>query len=209
MTTASRPGEHDVLLVLGLQNDFCAGGTLAVPGADELVPRINALINSFAHLVLIQDWHPPHHQCFASSHPGHRPFDSVQFSYGCQTLWPDHCVQGSHGAEFHPDLAIDRAELILRKGFRAGIDSCSAFYENDRYTPSGLAGYLRERGFQRVFIAGLAIEHCVLTSALDARREQFEVVVPLDACRPGNTHVSLAPALTAMRTAGVEIRQSL
>lgn len=202
-------GEHDLLLVVDLQNDFCAGGALAVPGAEQVLPVINRLGADFAHVVLTQDWHPPGHHSFASSHPGHQPFDSIQLAYGPQTLWPEHCVQGSHGAEFHPQLAIAHAELILRKGYRAAIDSYSAFYENDRRTPTGLAGYLRERGLRRLFLAGLATDYCVLYSALDARQEGFEVVLLLDACRGLDINGSVAAALAAMRKAGVELREGL
>lgn len=199
-------GEHDVLLAVDLQNDFCASGALAVPGADAVVPRINRLAAGFVHVLLTQDWHPADHSSFASSHPGSRPFESIPLAYGEQTLWPDHCVQGSAGADFHPQLAIPHAELILRKGYRRGIDSYSAFRENDRRTPTGLAGYLRERGLRRLFLAGLATDYCVFYSALDARQAGFEVVVLLDACRAIDLEGSLAAALAAMREAGVEIR---
>jgi len=207
MTSRLNPGAHDLLLVVDVQNDFCAGGALAVPGGDEVVARINRLATAFAHVLLTQDWHPPGHSSFASQHPGHRPFDTIQLPYGAQTLWPDHCVQGSHGAELHPELAIAPAELILRKGYRVEVDSYSAFYENDRRTPTGLAGYLRERGLRRLFLAGLATDYCVHYSALDGRREGFEVVLLLDACRGLDTQGSLARALSAMRAAGVEIRE--
>lgn len=207
MTTRLNPGDHDLLLVVDVQNDFCAGGALAVPDGDEVVAKINRLATAFAHVLLTQDWHPPGHSSFASQHPGHRPFDTIQLPYGAQTLWPDHCLQGSHGAELHPELAIPRAELILRKGYRVEIDSYSAFYENDRRTPTGLAGYLRERGLRRLFLAGLATDYCVHYSALDGRREGFEVVLLLDACRGLDTNGSLAKALRAMHAAGVEIRE--
>lgn len=206
MTSRLNPGAQDLLLVVDVQNDFCAGGALAVPGGDEVVAKVNCLATAFAHVLLTQDWHPPGHSSFASQHPGHRPFDTIQLPYGAQTLWPDHCVQGSHGAELHAELAIAHAELILRKGYRAEVDSYSAFYENDRRTPTGLAGYLRERGLRRLFLAGLATDYCVHYSALDGRREGFEVVVLLDACRGLNTNGSLDKALRAMRAAGVEIR---
>jgi nicotinamidase/pyrazinamidase len=206
MTTRLTPGAQDLLLVVDVQNDFCAGGALAVPGGDEVVVKINRLATAFAHVLLTQDWHPPGHSSFASQHPGHRPFDTIQLPYGAQTLWPDHCLQGSHGAELHPELAIPRAELILRKGYRPEVDSYSAFYENDRRTPTGLAGYLRERGLRRLFLVGLATDYCVHYSALDGRREGFEVVLLLDACRGLDTQGSLDKALKAMRAAGVEIR---
>jgi nicotinamidase/pyrazinamidase len=206
MTTRLNPGAQDLLLVVDVQNDFCAGGALAVPGGDEVVVKINRLATAFAHVLLTQDWHPPGHSSFASQHPGHRPFDTIQLPYGAQTLWPDHCLQGSYGAELHPELAIPRAELILRKGYRPEVDSYSAFYENDRRTPTGLAGYLRERGLRRLFLVGLATDYCVHYSALDGRREGFEVVLLLDACRGLDTNGSLAKALSSMRAAGVEIR---
>jgi len=176
-------GERDVLLVVDIQNDFCPGGNLAVPRGDEVVRVINALADKFAHVVLTQDWHPPGHQSFASSHPGKQPFETVEVAYGPQILWPDHCVQGTAGAAFRDDLNITRAELVLRKGYHREIDSYSAFYENDRKTHTGLAGYLRERGFKRVFLAGLAFDFCVRYSAEDAHREGFETIVIEDGCR--------------------------
>lgn len=199
------PGESDLLLVIDLQNDFCAGGALAVPGADDVVPAINRLAADFAHVVLTQDWHPQGHRSFASSHPGRQPFETVQLAYGEQTLWPDHCMQNTPGADFHPGLAIPHAELILRKGYRTEVDSYSAFHENDRCTPTGLAGYLRERGLRRLFLAGLATDYCVHYTALDARLAGFEVILLLEACRAIDRESSLAAALTAMRAAGVEI----
>ncbi|SEJ43957.1 nicotinamidase/pyrazinamidase [Azotobacter beijerinckii] len=205
MTRLPPIGEGDLLLVIDLQNDFCAGGALAVAGADELVPAINRLAEGFAHVALTQDWHPPGHRSFAASHPGRRPFETVRLAYGEQTLWPEHCVQNTPGAEFHPQLAIPQAELILRKGYRAEVDSYSAFHENDRCTPTGLAGYLRERGLRRLFLAGLATDVCVHYTALDARLAGFETVLLLDACRAIDRDGSLAAALDAMRAAGVEI----
>jgi nicotinamidase/pyrazinamidase len=191
--------ERDVLLVVDVQNDFCPGGSLPVPNGHEVVPLINRLASRFAHVMLTQDWHPRRHQSFASTHPGRKPFDTVAVAYGPQVLWPDHCVQGTSGAEFHPDLGIPHAELVLRKGFHRAIDSYSAFYENDRTTPTGLAGYLRERGLGRIFVVGLAFDFCVRYSAEDARREGFGVVVIEDACRGidlsgsvADTHRSLA-----------------
>jgi nicotinamidase/pyrazinamidase len=175
--------ERDVLLVVDIQNDFCPGGNLAVPRGDEVVPVINALAVKFAHVVLTQDWHPPGHLSFASSHPGKKPYDFIEVTYGAQILWPDHCVQGTKGAAFRNDLKITPAELVLRKGYHREIDSYSAFYENDRETHTGLAGYLRERGFTRVFLAGLAFDFCVRYSADDAHREGFEIVVIEDGCR--------------------------
>jgi nicotinamidase/pyrazinamidase len=183
MTTAIALHDSDVLLVVDIQNDFCPGGGLCVPRGDQVVPHVNHVARRFRHVVLTQDWHPPGHLSFASSHPGKRPFDTIEVAYGPQILWPDHCVQGTHGARFRHDLDIPHAELVLRKGFRPSIDSYSAFYENDRKTPTGLAGYLRERGLTRVFLAGLAFDFCVRYSAEDARRRGFSVVVVEDACR--------------------------
>jgi nicotinamidase/pyrazinamidase len=198
-----RPGETDALLVVDVQNDFCPGGSLAVPAGDAVVPIVNRLAASFEHVLLTQDWHPPGHQSFASAHPGRRPFESVTVAYGEQTLWPDHCVQETPGAAFHPGLRISQAELVIRKGFRRAIDSYSAFYENDQRTPTGLAGYLRERGLKRLFLAGLATDFCVRYSALDARREGFEAVLIEDACRAIDLDGSLAAALRALAAAGV------
>ena len=183
MTAKVPIGESDVLLVVDLQNDFCPGGRLAVPRGDEVVPRINRIAGSFKHVVLTQDWHPPGHLSFASSHPGKQPFQAIEVAYGAQILWPDHCVQDTPGARFRDDLHIPHAELILRKGFRPAIDSYSAFYENDRNTPTWLGGYLRERGLWRVFLAGLAYDFCVRYSAEDARREGFAAVAIEYACR--------------------------
>jgi nicotinamidase/pyrazinamidase len=176
-------GADAVLLVVDLQNDFCPDGALAVPRGDEVVALINRLAARFEHVVLTQDWHPAGHQSFASAHPGCKPYDTIEVSYGPQVLWPDHCVQGTPGAQFRDDLKIAHAELVLRKGYHREIDSYSAFYENDRTTPTGLAGYLRERGLRRVFLAGLAFDFCVRYSAEDAHREGFSVVVVEDACR--------------------------
>lgn len=175
--------EQDLLLVIDVQNDFCPGGALAVADGDAVVDPIHNLAVMFEHIVLTQDWHTARHSSFASAHAGKLPFEQIEMNYGMQTLWPDHCVQGSKGAEFHPALRLPRAELILRKGFRPQIDSYSAFFENDRATATGLAGYLRERGLTRVFLAGLAYDFCVGYSALDARRLGFEAIVLRDACR--------------------------
>jgi nicotinamidase/pyrazinamidase len=175
--------DQDVLLVVDIQNDFCPAGRLAVPRGDEVVPVINLLASRFQHVVLTQDWHPAGHLSFASTHPGRNPYETIEVSYGPQILWPDHCVQGTPGAEFHADLRIAHAQLVLRKGYHRNIDSYSAFYENDRKTHTGLAGYLRERGFTRVFLAGLAFDFCVRYSSEDAKREGFEVAVVEDACR--------------------------
>jgi nicotinamidase/pyrazinamidase len=193
------------LIVIDLQNDFCPGGALAVNGGDEIVPLVNQLIRSFEHVVLTQDWHPAGHSSFASSHAGQAPFSNIQMSYGPQTLWPDHCVQGSSGAEFHPGLAWTKAELVIRKGFRKAIDSYSAFYENDRKTPTGLAGYLRERGLTKLALVGLATDYCVAYSALDAARLGFETTVLMDACRAIDLSGSLATAKRQMQLAGVSL----
>ncbi|PZO75122.1 MAG: bifunctional nicotinamidase/pyrazinamidase [Mesorhizobium amorphae] len=193
------------LVVIDVQNDFCPGGALAVADGDAVVPVINGLMAAFPHVILTQDWHPAGHKSFASSHPGKAPFESVAMPYGEQTLWPDHCVQGTEGAAFHPTLAWDRAELVLRKGFRPEIDSYSAFFENDRTTPTGLGGYLRERGIGAVTLVGLATDYCVAFSALDARKEGFEVTVRLDACRGIDLGGSVERMLGAMREAGVTL----
>ncbi len=180
---ASKITDRDCLLVVDVQNDFCPGGNLAVPHGDEVVPVINQLAARFTHVILTQDWHPRGHLSFASSHSGKKPFETIEVAYGEQVLWPDHCVQGTPGAEFRQDLDIPHAELVLRKGYHRTIDSYSAFYENDKKTHTGLAGYLRERGLSRVFVAGLAFDFCVRFSCEDARREGFEVLVAEDACR--------------------------
>jgi nicotinamidase/pyrazinamidase len=192
MNEAVQIGEQDVLLVVDIQNDFCPGGSLAVPRGDEVVPLINRLGEKFDHVLLTQDWHPRDHLSFATSHPGKRPYDTVQVSYGPQMLWPDHCVQGTPGAEFRKDLYLPKTQLILRKGYHREIDSYSAFFENDRKTNTGLAGYLRERRFARVFLAGLAFDFCVRYSAEDARKVGFDVVVIEDACRGIDVDDSIA-----------------
>ncbi len=198
-----RSGERDVLVIADVQNDFCPGGALAVPDGDAILPAVNRLAARFTHVVLTQDWHPPGHLSFAGSHPGKQPFATIETAYGPQILWPDHCVQGTRGAAFHPGLAVPHAELVLRKGFRPEIDSYSAFRENDRTTPTGLGSYLRERGFERVTLCGLATDFCVLFSALDARLAGFKVAVALDACRGIDLDGSLARASRAMAEAGV------
>ncbi len=199
--------DRDVLIVVDVQNDFLPGGALAVPGGDAIVPLVNALAQRTAHTVLTQDWHVAGHLSFASSHPGRAPFDTIALPYGPQVLWPDHCVQGAFGAEFSAALRIPQAELIIRKGYRREIDSYSAFCEADGQTHTGLAGYLRERGFTRLFLAGLATDFCVAYSAVDARSAGFEVVVIEDACRAIDTGGSLAAAWERMRAAGV-LRQT-
>jgi nicotinamidase/pyrazinamidase len=195
----------DALLVIDVQNDFCPEGALAVPKGDEVVPVVNRLIQRFAHVLLTQDWHPPGHRSFASAHPGRKPFETTELSYGTQVLWPDHCVRETAGADFHRDLAHGKAELILRKGFRPEIDSYSAFFENDRKTPTGLSGYLRTRGFKRLFMAGLATDFCVHYSAVDGAALGFEVVVLEDGCRAIDLAGSLAAAKEAMTRAGVRL----
>ena len=204
-TDSNPPDDHDLLLVVDLQVDFCPGGALAVADGDAIVPAVNRLARGFAHVVLTQDWHPAGHSSFASAHPGKQPFATIELPYGPQILWPDHCVQGTPGAAFHPGLDIPHAELVLRKGFHPAIDSYSAFRENDRKTPTGLAAYLRERGFARVTLCGLATDFCVLYSALDARAAGFETRLVLDACRGLDHQGSLARALDDMRKAGVEL----
>lgn len=198
----------EALLVIDVQNDFCPSGGLPVPQGDAVVEPINRLLAAAKHVLLTQDWHPAGHGSFASSHPGRQPYETIDLAYGPQVLWPDHCVQGSRGAEFHPGLAVTGAELIIRKGYDPAIDSYSAFYENDRSTPTGLSGYLRSRGIGRLALCGLATDFCVLYSALDARREGFEVTVYEDACRGIDIDGSLPKALAALRTAGVTIART-
>jgi len=196
-------GDSDIFLVVDVQNDFCPGGNLAVPRGDEVVPVINALARRFQHVVLTQDWHPSGHQSFASSHSGRKAYETIEVAYGPQILWPDHCVQGARGAEFRSDLDIPHAALVIRKGFRRHIDSYSAFYENDRKTPTGLAGYLRERGLTRIFAAGLALDFCVRYSAEDARREGFDVIVVEDACRGIDVDGSIKSTLASFASLGI------
>jgi nicotinamidase/pyrazinamidase len=200
-------GPSDALIVVDVQNDFCPGGALAVPDGDAVVPVINRLQERFQTVVLTQDWHPADHRSFASQH-GLEPFGTVEMAYGSQVLWPDHCVQGTSGAALHPGLATERAALLVRKGFRAGIDSYSAFFENDRRTVTGLAGYLRERGIGAVTLAGLATDFCVGYSALDAAGLGLRVRVVEDACRAIDLAGSLAAMLAEMRAAGVEVVRS-
>ncbi|HVB17489.1 MAG TPA: bifunctional nicotinamidase/pyrazinamidase [Stellaceae bacterium] len=199
-------GEREVLIVTDPQRDFCPGGALAVPQGEAIIPAINRLARQFAHVIVTQDWHPPGHASFASSHPGKRPFDTVELDYGPQTLWPDHCVQGTDGAAFHPGLDIPHVELLVRKGYHKAIDSYSAFRENDRTTPTGLAGYLRERGFERVTVCGLATDFCVFFSAIDAREAGFDTAVVIEASGGIDLDGSLARALAAMRDAGIALR---
>ena len=201
-----KQSDREVVLIVDVQNDFCPGGALAVPGGDEIVPVVNKLAAGFPHVILTQDWHPAGHASFASSHPGKKPFDTIEVSYGQQTLWPDHCVQGTQGAAFHPRLDVPHAELVLRKGYRRAIDSYSAFRENDRRTPTGLAGYLRERGLERITVCGLATDFCVFYSAVDGREAGFEVSVVTSACRGIDMDGSIARAIRSMSEAGVTIR---
>lgn len=195
----------DCLLIIDVQNDFCSAGSLAVPDAEAVLPLINELVPQFDTVVMTQDWHPAGHSSFASSHPGKQAFESITLPYGEQTLWPDHCIQGSHGADFHPDLHTDGAQLIIRKGFRTAIDSYSAFFENDHSTTTGLTGYLQQRGIRRLFCVGLALDYCVRFSAVDARREGFDAVVLQNACRGIDLDGSNDTALAEMRDAGVVI----
>ena len=198
--------DHDsVLLVMDVQNDFLPGGALAVPRGDEVVPVVNGLACRFANVILTQDWHPANHISFASRHAGRRPFETIELPYGPQVLWPDHCVQGSRGAEFHVALAIRQAQAVIRKGYHAHTDSYSALLEADRVTPTGLAGMLRERGIRRVYCCGLATDFCVAWSALDAQAAGFETLVIEDACRAIDTGGSLAEARRALAAAGVRM----
>jgi nicotinamidase/pyrazinamidase len=202
---ALNPPDKAVLLVVDVQNDFCPGGALAVPDGDAVVPIVNRLARRFAHVVLTQDWHPAGHESFASMHEGKSPFETIAMPYGEQVLWPDHCIQGTPGADFHNDLAIPHAALVIRKGYRRAIDSYSAFYENDHRTPTGLAGYLRERGLTHVAIAGLAFDFCVRYSAEDARREGFAVTVVEDACRGIDLNGSVATTRASFAREGVTV----
>ena len=194
---------RDALLVVDVQNDFCDGGALPVPGGQDVVPVINRIAGVFQNMIATQDWHPRDHFSFASNHPGRVPFETIEGAHGEQVLWPDHCVEGSMGAAFHPHLQLHTAELILRKGFHKTIDSYSAFRENDRLTRTGLTGYLRERGLSRLFVAGLAYDYCVRYSAIDSMRAGFETYVVEDACRAIGMGDSVAAANHDFRQAGV------
>lgn len=196
---------HHALIVIDVQNDFCPGGALAVAEGNAIIPRINAMMDEFAVRVLTQDWHPASHSSFAANHPGTAPFSTVTMPYGPQVLWPSHCIQGSEGADFHPDLRTDPADLVIRKGFRAEIDSYSAFFENDRTTPTGLEGYLRSREVSSLTLVGLAYDYCVAYSALDAARLGFKVTVPTGACRAIDLAGSKAAMGRAMQGAGVAV----
>ncbi|PTT31616.1 bifunctional nicotinamidase/pyrazinamidase [Pseudomonas sp. HMWF021] len=199
---------RSALLVIDVQNDFTPGGQLAVPEGNLIVPLINRLSGLFKQVIIAQDWHPAGHASFASSHPGRKPYDVIQLPYGEQVLWPDHCVQGTVGAEFHAELKLPHAQLIIRKGCNPDIDSYSAFLEADRRTTTGLAGYLKERGIDTLYMVGLALDFCVMYSALDARAAGFNAFVVLDACRAIDMEGSLAAAMERMQTAGVGLIQS-
>ena len=202
------PLNTDLLIVVDVQNDFCPGGTLAVPEGDDVVPVINGLATKFDHVILTQDWHPAGHSSFASAHPGKRPFETVNLPYGDQVLWPDHCVQGTPGAAFHPDLDIPKAELVLRKGFRSEVDSYSGFYENDRTTSTGLAGFVRERGFSRIVLVGLALDVCVRYTAEDGARMGLDVMIVEDGCRAIDSEGSLDAARNRFRDLGISVCRS-
>ncbi|PWR02913.1 bifunctional nicotinamidase/pyrazinamidase [Meridianimarinicoccus roseus] len=197
--------DTNALVVIDVQNDFCDGGALAVPGGSAVVAPINALMQEFSAVVFSQDWHPAGHSSFASEHPGKAPLEMIEMPYGPQVLWPDHCVQGSAGAGFHPDLDTARADVIVRKGYRRTIDSYSAFFENDHTTPTGLEGYLRSRGITNLTLVGLALDFCVQYSARDAARLGFDVEVRCDLCRAIDLGGSLAAARAAMQDAGVRL----
>jgi nicotinamidase/pyrazinamidase len=203
-----KPGETDVLIVVDVQHDFLPGGALAVPEGNAVIEPINRLARAFRHVVLTQDWHPEGHASFASSHPAKQPFEMTDLHYGPQVLWPDHCVQGSSGAEISQDLDIPHAQLVIRKGYNAGIDSYSGFKEADRQTSTGLAGYLRERGIRRVFCAGLALDFCVAWTALDAVEAGFETYLIEDASRAIDTNGSLDKARKDLKAAGVRTIKS-
>ena len=203
-----RIDEHDVLVVIDVQNDFCSGGALAVADGDAVVDVIHRIAPLFKHIVLTQDWHPAGHSSFATSHAGKQPFEQIELSYGLQTLWPDHCLQDSNGAQFHSSLHLPQAELILRKGFNPAIDSYSAFFENDRSTPTGLAGYLEERKLTRAFLAGLAYDYCVGYSALDARLLGLPAFIFHDACRAIGLNGSVAKIEAEFERAGVSVIDS-
>lgn len=193
------------LIVIDVQNDFCPGGALAVAGGDEIVPGINALMNAAPAVILTQDWHPTGHSSFASSHEGKAPFEMIEMPYGPQVLWPDHCIQGSEGAEFHPKLSTTRADMIVRKGYNPEIDSYSAFFENDHKTPTGLHGYLQTRGIDKLTMVGLATDFCVNFSAVDAAKLGYDVTVRQDLCRAIDLDGSLAAATEGMTAAGVKL----
>jgi nicotinamidase/pyrazinamidase len=194
----------DALLAVDLQNDFCPGGALGIAGGDEIVPLVNSLARVFPNVLLTQDWHPPAHISFASAHPGAKPYQTIAAPYGPQILWPDHCIQNSHGAAFPPALDLPHAQLVLRKGFRREIDAYSAFLENDHITPTGLAGYLRERGLTRLFLCGLAFDYCVRFSAIDGTSQDFECLVIEDATRAVKMPGSIESTHQAFAEAGIQ-----
>jgi len=202
--TKIKPGPRDVLLVVDVQNDFVPGGALPVKEGDVIVPLVNQIAVGFEHVILTQDWHTPGHISFASSHPGKKPFETIALPYGTQVLWPDHCVQGTPGADFHKDLKIPHAELVIRKGYRKQMDSYSAFFEADGKATTGLSGYVRDRGFRQVYLVGLATDFCVGWSAQDARKVGLGASVIEDACRGIDTEGSLAKAWDQMAKAGVK-----
>lgn len=191
------------LLIVDLQNDFCPGGALAVPQGDTIVPTVNELVDAFDIVIQTQDWHPSGHHSFASSHDGKNPYDTVELDYGTQVLWPDHCVQGSKGADFHPELNTHKSEVIIRKGFRKEIDSYSTFYENDNQTPTGLTGYLRDRGITDLYTVGLAADFCVKWSILDGIDEGFTMYIVEDAVKGIDLDGSLKQAWQEMNEKGV------
>lgn len=197
--------EKDVLLIIDVQNDFCPEGALAVPNGDQVVPFINSISTQFEHIIITQDWHPSGHSSFASSHTNAEPFSVVDMPYGPQTLWPNHCVQGSAGANFHPELDTTRAEMTIRKGYRSEVDSYSAFFENDHKTPTGLGGYLAERGLTHVYCVGLATDYCVRFSAEDARKLDLQTSVLLPGCRGIDMNDSVNGAIRSMQNAGVNL----
>src|SRR6266581_2935724 len=203
-----KPTAHDVLLVIDVQNCFTPGGSLAVKDGDQIIPLVNRLAAAFEHVILTQDWHTPGHISFASSHPGKKPFETTQLAYGTQVLWPDHCVQGTPGADLHKDLKIPHGELIIRKGYRKQMDSYSAFFEADGKTTTGLSGYVKDRGFDNLYFVGLATDFCVCWSALDARKVGLQASVIEDACRGIDTNGSLGKAWADMQKAGVRRMQS-
>ena len=204
----TKPGDRDLLVVVDVQNDFIPGGALPVKEGDQIVPLINTIAAGFTHVILTQDWHTPGHTSFASAHAGKKPFETVTLAYGTQVLWPDHCVQGTPGADFHKDLKIPHAELIIRKGYRQHMDSYSAFFEADGKSTTGLTGYVKDRGFRNLYFVGLATDFCVCWSALDARKVGLQAVVIEDACRGIDTYGSLGKAWAQMQKAGVKRMQS-
>lgn len=201
-----RDQKTSAFIVIDIQNDFCPEGALGVAGGDTIIAGINQEIQRFDHVILTQDWHPADHSSFASQHQDRSPYEMITMPYGKQTLWPDHCVQGTHGAEFHKDLQWTKAELVIRKGYRKAIDSYSAFFENDHMTPTGLGGYLKERGIKNITLAGLATDFCVAYSALDAAAQGFNVTVLPDLSRAIDIDGSLQTMMKQMRNAGVNFR---